>query len=874
MASWHFVGRNAELNQLRAAAAGQTGRGLVVGGVAGVGKSRLLREGTTSLDGERYAIWTASAHAATGGLPFGSFAHALPTDQPAGLSPAGLLRWAVDALHHQAAGRPIVFAVDDIQFLDPLSAALIYGIARSEHATVLATLRNGEPVLDPVTALWKDDLVDRVELAPFSDAEIAELLGHVLGGPVDATTTERLHRLSQGNALLLRELVLAAAAGGDFAETYGLWRWTGRLELAPSLVEVIDARIGQLSDRVRTVVELVALGEPLGLPLLSAATDTGAVEVAEERQLIRIERDDRRTMVRLAHPLYGEVVRRRCPVTRTRRLLARLAELVEGTGQRRRDDALRVAVWRLESHTADDPAQLLHAGRLAFAAFDIPLAARLVSASLDAGGGFDAAELLATILMFADQPAQALAVLDGVREDATTDGRLSRWYTARSLVRYYGLSLEDARDELNAAAEALADPGDRAWIMSFESITRLHHMECAESLRLARAVLDRPAASASARAVARSAIAHLLALRGAGAQAARTVAAIEADGGQWRSETPHIQIALELARGTGLILAAGFAGVDAIAATEFADLSDAGNFRLGSGYLSVILGQAARLRGRLGAAMRFQRKACSELATSRIFAGLANAERAHVAALSGNAAEAVLAMAEADRVHEPTVAILYPWLEHARCWVLAGSGELDGAVRLARALAERTHADAFHAHEAIALHDLVRLGRPEEAVQRLHRLAAEVDTPLVPVMAAHARAAADRDAAGLLLVAERFAALGTNLLAAEAAAGAFNRMHQTRSTRIVEAARLYATLLEACEGARTPALTVHRPTLSLREHQIARLAASGVTSKDIADQLYLSARTVDNHLRRVYAKLGVAGRGELQPALRAMTKDP
>src|SRR6266511_2542691 len=94
------------------------------------------------------------------------------------------------------------------------------------------------------------------------------------------------------------------------------------------------------------VLELVALGEPIGLPLLSAAAGVEAVELAEERQLIRVVREDRRTTIRLAHPLYGEMVRQRCPVTRVRRLLADLAALVEGVGARRRDDALRVAVWR------------------------------------------------------------------------------------------------------------------------------------------------------------------------------------------------------------------------------------------------------------------------------------------------------------------------------------------------------------------------------------------------------------------------------------------------------------------------------------------------------------------------------------------------
>jgi DNA-binding CsgD family transcriptional regulator len=63
---------------------------------------------------------------------------------------------------------------------------------------------------------------------------------------------------------------------------------------------------------------------------------------------------------------------------------------------------------------------------------------------------------------------------------------------------------------------------------------------------------------------------------------------------------------------------------------------------------------------------------------------------------------------------------------------------------------------------------------------------------------------------------------------------------------------------------------VSRPKLSPREQQIARLAAAGATSKEIGERLFISARTVDNHLRRVYAKLGVAGRSELGIALQTL----
>jgi len=57
--------------------------------------------------------------------------------------------------------------------------------------------------------------------------------------------------------------------------------------------------------------------------------------------------------------------------------------------------------------------------------------------------------------------------------------------------------------------------------------------------------------------------------------------------------------------------------------------------------------------------------------------------------------------------------------------------------------------------------------------------------------------------------------------------------------------------------------------LTRREREVALLAAGGMTSKDIADRLYISVRSVDNHLSRVYTKLGATGRSELSTVLMA-----
>ena len=60
------------------------------------------------------------------------------------------------------------------------------------------------------------------------------------------------------------------------------------------------------------------------------------------------------------------------------------------------------------------------------------------------------------------------------------------------------------------------------------------------------------------------------------------------------------------------------------------------------------------------------------------------------------------------------------------------------------------------------------------------------------------------------------------------------------------------------------------PLLTPQESQIARLAAAGLTNKEIAERLYLSPRTVGGHLYRVFPKLGIRSRAALRDSLQAL----
>ena len=864
MRNWDFVGRVDELARLTAVATQASERGLILSGMAGIGKSRLLHEAIAPLSAECFLVLSAAANMASSGLPFGGLAQVLPPEPPAALSAAGMLRWAVDGLLAEAGVRPIVLAVDDAHLLDPPSAALVHMLVR-EGAALLGTLRTAERVPPPISALWTEGLVEHTELAPLDADASRDLLSTVLGGVVETGTAHRLIRLSGGNPLLLRELVLAAHTGGEMTQSYGVWRWTGRSALAPSLADLVDARITGLTPEVRDVVELVAFGEPIGLALLLRTADPAGTEAAEERGLIRVVENGRRREVRLAHPMYGEVVRRQCPVTRSRRLLATLADLVERAGARRRDDMLRLAVWRLDAGYAQESALLLDAATQALARLDLESAERLAVAARDAGAGYPAAELLATILLFAGRPDEATTVLEAAELDA---GPTDRLRTARATVAYFGLGVADA---LDALSEPAGDPGEEARMRSVEALVRLHRTEFADARSLARGVLNAPAAPAPAQAVARCVLAFLAAVQGDPENSARLLKAVDIDRSAWRQDTPALLYALTIALGTQVSLALDLSTLDEILAGEFAGLARAGGFGVGSGWISLLQAKAAWLRGRTAEALQASEQACAALADHRLYDGTAHAARATMAALSGDPELAAESMATAEQAAHGAENLFYPVRYHARVWTAACAGDTAAAVRMLLTLVVRLRADGFAGHELLALYDLVRLGRGDLAAGRMAQLIAEAPRGrAAELLLRHAVAAEANEPEALFAVARELAARGYLLFAAEAAATAVRLFRAARDPRALAASTLLADVLAKCDAVRTPALAAIQPALTSRERQVAELAADGVRSREIADRLYLSPRTVENHLQRVYTKLGVNGRVELAPALRSL----
>ncbi|MEO3811532.1 LuxR C-terminal-related transcriptional regulator [Sphaerisporangium sp. B11E5] len=842
---WPFAGRTDQISALRAA-----GRGVVVFGAAGAGKSRLVAEAVRDLPGVDWA----RATEATAELPFGAFAHLLPASPPGG----NPLRWAASAIDSP------VLVVDDAHLLDPASAGLVHHLALHGTARLFVTVRAGTRPPDAVVALWKDELLTRLELDPLTLADTERMLAEALPGRVETASLARLWATSQGNPLYLRELVLA----GVLRDLGGLWLWHGPLAMTTSLRETIAARIGDLTGEEREALEFLALGEPIGADLLAAECSAAVVERLEERQLATVQPSGRRLEARLAHPLYGEVIRERCGGLRTRTVLRRLAAALEGTGPRRREDVLRIAVWRLDAGSADDADLLIRACRQARQVRDLRLAERLATSAVAAGGGTPALLALAGVLTYLDRGVEAEDAFREAMESPLDEFTRFEAASMRSINLAWVLGRTDAAAAVLAEARRTTlGPGLRQVLYCFE----------AGVLALGGDL--------------HSAGAYLAQVRGEGPVDERAHGALVTGEAIQLALTGHGEQALDTVERALSMLSAHpdampsvlAVGLDAggMAAIVNADLPRAGRYTdraYGPGgqfglwdraflQFGARKAQIARLGGRLLDSIAVCEEALLRMPERGTYAGPCLGELAHAHALRGDAERAAAAMARAeDHVAPAGPLITYP-LHLARVWTAAARGDLDGAVALALEIAD----SPYTFFSLFALHDVVRLGRPEVTEARLARLAG-----LGPLAALFARHAAAREPEEFEEVSACFEQQGMFLYAAEACAQAVGRYRRDGATRHARAAETRASaLIQRCQGARTPALVgLSLPGLTKRQTEIAVLASQGLTNREIAERLVVSIRTVANTLYTVYERTGVTGREDLAHVMAALAQKP
>jgi len=329
---WPIVGRQAELAVFEEALASGEHAGLLIHGRAGVGKTRLADECRQLAAAAGHPTERVFGSRSTAEVPLGAVAVLLTGELgrpgPDGqLDTAALFEQSRRALDQRHGGRRLVIVADDVPLLDSASLALLGYLAAQGTIFLIATVRNGEPVPDLVTGLWREGRLERVDLADLSRADFGTLLHLALGGPVEAGTSREFWRITGGNPLYVRELVLGCLESGGLVERAGVWHLEGPVPSTARLADLVGQRIDGLSAAARSVVELLALCQPLELEYLEAATPAGVLESLERAGLVTIAAAEGE--VRLAHPLHGTVVRAAMPKFRGRAILLAQAARLE-----------------------------------------------------------------------------------------------------------------------------------------------------------------------------------------------------------------------------------------------------------------------------------------------------------------------------------------------------------------------------------------------------------------------------------------------------------------------------------------------------------------------------------------------------------------
>ena len=766
-----LVGRSDELHSIEAALAADALGGVVLSGPPGVGKTRLATEALRLAEAKgRTTAWVAATRAASA-IPFGAFAHLLPVAAESPMAALDVLQRAGGEIRRRSPDTPLVVGIDDAHLLDDRSATLAHLLATTGAAFVLATVRGGVRLPDPLLALWKDGLAERVELQPLSRTDTDDLLEVALGGHVDAATRHRLWEMSAGNVLYLRELLLSGMERGALAERGGVWSWSGSIGGGSRLEDLVEDRLRELSDEERRVLDIVALAEPVGPCLVVRMASASALDSLEANGLLVVADDGRRAQVRLCHPVYAETLRAALGGMRRRSLLGELADGLAATGARRDDDTLRLACWRLDSGEPVSHELLLAAARRASALSDHPLAERLARAARDDGGGSKARMALAQSLYWQDRFQEAQQALDDLSTGEDGPDVVEETIVASSNL-FWGLGRAREADELLLRTERRLPPGGAAdELAAHRAYLAVFNGRAVDALATATAVLARssPGTGASVRAL-------IAAVPAWGLCGQAELAISEATAGLAAAErlsAAEPQLAGKLLAGKvlALLLAGRLEEMEEVTSRVYDIVAShpASDLR---GLWALLMGRAALARGAAGTAVQRLREGAALLRAHDPGAFLTRclASAAHASALLGHTIEAQELLAECEQRRHPSVRIHDFEVGLARAWVAAAGGRESAARATALAAADEAAELGHFGYEAMGLHAVVRLGDAPAVSRRLASSYAE--GPIVGVYAAHASAVVAGDGGGLDEAAIRFAQLGALLLAAEAATDA------------------------------------------------------------------------------------------------------
>jgi len=285
-----LVGRAAEiavLGESWARARGGSPATVLIGGEAGIGKTRLVRHFTADLEAE--VLYGGCVDLSGGGLPFGPFTSALRghADTPADLLPwdgqvdgdtarARLFEEVLTQFADLCTRRPVVFVIEDIHWIDRSSLDLLSFLVHNQQAAgallCVVSYRSDElerthPLRRSLAELDRVAWTRRMELSRLTRRAVGSLVGAIAGVEPTASLVAEIHRRSEGNPLFAEVLL-------DRQDQPGL---------PESLRDLLLARVALLPEPTQAVLRTATAGVgQVSHELLAAVSglDNGALSAA------------------------------------------------------------------------------------------------------------------------------------------------------------------------------------------------------------------------------------------------------------------------------------------------------------------------------------------------------------------------------------------------------------------------------------------------------------------------------------------------------------------------------------------------------------------------------------------------------------------
>lgn len=882
--------------------------GLLIEGESGIGKTTLWSAVADEAARAGFQVLTARTGQAESGP-----AHAAVADLFAGISPGilaalpDLQRLAADRvlMREHTAGRatderltaaallgavqamsaqaPVLIAIDDVQWLDPSSRAVVAFVARriTGAVGVLVTERSGVHVHDPV-ASWLHvgtEGLTRVRVAPMSLGALHTMLSARLGRRFSRPAIVRIAEVSGGNPLYALELARVVDVGPP-----------GR-QLPATLAEVVRLRVDGLADDVRDVLLVAASVTVPTVDLLAAVVDrtaaqvTALLEAAEVEGVVVIEGN----RVRFTHPLLAGGIYDNAEPGRRRDLHRRLAEISTQPELRARHLALSATEADEATLATLDAAAESARGRGAPAA-----AAELVELAIHLGGDKVSRRIRAAEHHYVagDMP-RAAALLETVTDDLRP-GVLRA--LALNLLAGVRIFQDDYAAAVGLLEQARADAADNDAILVSSLISLAFALGMAgtfdEQLRIAWSAVE-TAERAGMPALTSRALAmwvHVSFQAGHGLDEAALQRAVDLED---RDDNTPIPFRASATR--GLIL--GMTGRLAEADAQLAEVAERCHQRGAEHDVMAVLGYrtlVAIWHGRYddaeGHAADMMERA-EQLGGSMVIALSIGAAAAGYRGHEARAREyARAALAQGEGYPPLTV-----WASATLAFLEVSLGNYRQALEAAAPLIELYR--PFTGTELMsccfmpdAAESLIALGRLDEAeplIVAFERNGAALDRPWLLAVGSRCRAmllVARGDLAGALSAAEEamahhdrlpmpFERARTQLVlgdvqrrlrrrdaAAATVRDALRRFSELGAPLWAERAR--TELARSTAGGRA-----ENAELTDSERQVAELVASGLSNRDVADALFVSVKTVETNLTRVYRKLGIRSRAQLSHRL-------